>query len=130
MRLLKNVTVLSLLSIALIGVSSSALQAHDHDRRSGAVVIDNPTDNVIHYQFRWGNEAWSTECVQPHASMNHWYALDRHGRAPTPSIRFDNARGHNRNYSLDFFATHRPADNTGKPYEFQYSRNGSLDLVA
>jgi hypothetical protein len=128
-RLLKNLTILGLVAAGLAGVASNAAQAGE--TQYGAVVINNPSDNVLHYQMRWGDGAWSNVCLQPHTDMTHWMQLDCHGRADVPEVRFVDTHGCRKVYSLDFYATCHPNDQTAKMYSFQYSRNGrNLDLYA
>ena len=124
----KNIAILGALA-TLVCTSATPIFAHEH--RSAAVVIENPTDQTIFYQLRWGNGAWESFTAEPHSSRNHWYKMNQDGTAPTPTITFDNAHQRDKLYSLEFYATHHPDQGKGKPYEFVYKHNGTrLDLVA
>ena len=122
-------------NIAILGAGNLGLHFRNthfaHEHRSAAVVIENPTDQTIFYQLRWGNGAWESFTAEPHSSRNHWYKMNQDGTAPTPTITFDNAHQRDKLYSLEFYATHHPDQGKGKPYEFVYKHNGTrLDLVA
>jgi hypothetical protein len=118
--------VLGVVSFGGFGVA----KASDCDGNLGTVAINNPTSNDIHYLFRWGNGDWKRYTLSPGQSRYHWSEM-KHGRAPVPEIKFDNARGHDRLYSLDFYRTSRDTVNEGRPYAFQYDDDGDrLDLVA
>jgi hypothetical protein len=116
-------------TIGLIGTANGTARAGGCDD-VGCVHINNPTENTLTFQFRWGNGAWTNYSVAPGQGWNLWSEL-RHGRAPTPEIRFDNAQGRTIRYSLEFFQVSRGNLDDGFPYDFQYDDDGDrLDLVS
>ena len=115
------------LTFGLLGVASGSARADDC-RPVAGVVINNPTDNQVSYQFRWGNGAWTNFTLAPGQSWYHYIDM-HHGRAPTPSIRFDNAQGRTVRYDLDFYKVTSDTLADGDPYNFDWPDDGQrLDL--
>jgi hypothetical protein len=127
--LLKKLTILGLVAAGLTYVAGTNAQAAE--TQYGAVVLNNPSDVTLHYQIKWGDGDWAPVCLPPHTDMTHWMPLDCRGRAPVPEVAFNDTHGCQKVYSLEFYATCRPNDQTAKMYSFQYSCNGQeVDLYA
>src|SRR5262249_47357601 len=88
MNAVKNMVLATGLAAGLLVCSAGAAMAGHH---YAAVDIRNPTNNTLHYEFRWGkNDAWQSFTVEPDAVRTHWYeyAYTNQDSSPTPEIRF------------------------------------------
>jgi hypothetical protein len=122
-----------------VGISQADLPNY-----SGAFSIENKTGVTIRYLVRWGNtNAWKAIVLGNDQIETHSYPLgsDRHGRAPTPYVRFDAIGGDGgisaKEYRMEFYAVgyagYGPATNRALPkrYLFKYGADGrTLDILA
>jgi hypothetical protein len=121
----------SLAAAALAVVSLAASAAPARAACYAMITIDNPTDSTVYYQFKWGEDGdWQDCSLSPGCYRNHWYPLDDDGRAPAPYIRFDDGRGNEVVYHLEFFASETRGYSQGKIYYFQWVDGCYLDLKA
>ena len=104
----------------LLPGTSSADPAFAH------VVIDNPTSTKIHYQLRWGDNAWKDMYLEAAHHMDHTYKYNPMGVLP-PHISFVHAQGFeggvSKSYKLDI-----GWDNAPVRYHFERNNRGELDL--
>jgi hypothetical protein len=124
MKLPRSLALMSVALLGLVGALSTPARAQDN---GVAVVIQNQTNRVLYYEFRWGRGCPSFVVLQPQTSTTHWAQLDCHGCAPTPSIRFENDDGWVRQYVLDL-ATANQRCATGKTYALYYDKDRRVDL--
>lgn len=112
----------------LTAMGESTAQAGDW----AMITIRNPTDNVLNYQFRWGNGDWDNVAIGPGKYVNHYIELDAYGLAPIPFVRFDCIGGDDdfteAVYELDFYESDYTGEFAGKRYTFQYTGRMLLDL--
>ena len=111
---------------------------------SGAFSIENETGVTIPYEYKWGeSHPWKRMSLRSGQIEKHSYPLgeDRHGKVPTPYVRFDRIGGDGRytpkEYRMEFYAIGyggygAKANNTEpKRYYFKYAVDGkSLDILA
>lgn len=122
---------LVLSALAIVAMTATAPAANASEK--AMITIDNPTDNLVTYQFKWGNGEWTTFRLSANAYRNHFYELDDLGRAPAPSIRFDYILSDGevtyRSYNLKFFSSYTTGYKQGKIYRFRpVSDRGILEL--
>jgi hypothetical protein len=123
---LKSLLVLAALTLGMVASASTA-QATEY----GAIKIENPTNDDVHYQFKWGNGAWKSYTLHPGQAMLHYHPLDSQRCTPVPEVRFDYILNDGvvtyKTYRLDTYAAFDVED--GKPYAFS-SDGIFLDLYA
>jgi hypothetical protein len=94
------------------------------------ITIDNPTDNPVFYQVKWGDGEWTRHRLSPGAFRNHYHSLDDLGRAPAPKLRFDYILNDGevtyRTYNLGFYASYTTGYRQGKVYRFRTAGRGDI----
>ena len=117
-------------------VGTSCADCPNYD---GAFSIDNQTGVTIRYNYRWGNKhPWKSMSLRSGSHVTHRYPLggDSNAKAPSPYVRFDNARGTTKEYLMHFYAIgyagYGPgrANTEPKKYFFKYAGDGRLDLFS
>jgi hypothetical protein len=133
MNAVKNLVLASGLATGLLMGSASAALAGNH---YAAVDIRNPTNNLLHYEFRWGKTGeWQSFTVEPDAVRTHWfeYSYTDQDSSPTPEVRFHYNPAESvpdfKVYDLEAYAVPDREIGNGMPYSFRYSPDGGyLDL--
>jgi hypothetical protein len=97
----------------------------------GSFVLNNPTSETLHYQIKWGDQAWENFDVGPGEWHAHYVDLGADQKIPVPLVRFDCVTHDDRvtflEYELDAYGVDDAAD--GKDYSFGYTDDGRfLDL--
>jgi hypothetical protein len=122
-----------LLALAIAALVSLTAAGSAHANGKAVVTIDNPTPNVVKYQFKWGDNAeWQTYELQPGQARTHWHTLSELDLAPRPFVRFDSILNDDdvtfKTYHLDFFDSYGTGYNDGKIYKF-ITNGRVLDLL-
>lgn len=113
-------------------VLSAGVAADAKAEQYGCFILENPTNQTLHYQIKWGeNSPWESRSIPPKTDRAHYIPLDSNGQAPVPYIRFDYIAGDGRTtpktYMLEFYGVYDIWD--GLRYVFRYSPSGKfLDL--
>jgi hypothetical protein len=99
--------------------SATTAQAGEY----AAFVVHNPTDQVIHYQVKWGDGSWKPFTLRAGEEAYHAYPWDEDGYAPFPYIRFDWIAGDGevtyRTYRVGVYDVNNRW--SGKKYTLRYS---------
>jgi hypothetical protein len=104
----------------------------------GAVDVNNPTNELLHYQFRWGTTGpWESFTLAPGEVRTHFwhYRFANEDRSPVPQVRFHYNPGEPaarfKVFDLEAWAVPERVVGVGKPYHFDYSADGRyIDLYA
>lgn len=119
-------------AVVLCGMLTALGESTAHAGDWAMITIRNPTDNVLNYQFQWGNGGWDEVAIGPGKYVNHYIELDEFGLAPIPFVRFDCVGGDEEFteaiYELDFYESDFTGEFAGKQYTFQYTGRLLLDL--
>lgn len=131
--LLTDARLLVFAVLAVVGMTATAPAATAGGY--AMITIDNPTNNPVYYQVRWGNGDWVSYRLSPHSYRNHYYELNDNGLAPSPYIRFDYLLSDGmvsyRSYHLGFYDSYTTGYWQGKVYKFRVMGYGDiLDLKA
>jgi hypothetical protein len=122
MKTLKLLFVMTCVGMLLLPGKSFADPANAH------VVIDNPTGTMIHYQFKWGDNAgWKYMDLQPGYHMDHTYKYNPMG-VPAPYISFVRAQG----FEGGLYTSYKLRigwDKNPSQYHFERNDRGELDLL-
>ena len=130
MKTIKTLAVVLGLVAGCMAVSAPATAA-DLNTEYGIFTIKNPTNDPVNYQVKWGdNGTWESFKLEAGASRWHAYALDNFGLAPKPYVRFDYILNDDqvtfKTYNMKFYSSTATTAESGKPYFFRVSRDGTL----
>jgi hypothetical protein len=134
MKTIKTLVVLAVLA-GCMTVTAKATAA-DNSTEYGIFTVKNPTNDPVNYQVKWGeNGTWESFKLDAGMSRWHAYPLDNFGLAPKPYVRFDYILNDDqvtwKSYNMKFYSSTNLNADSGKPYFFRVSRDGSiLDLFA
>ena len=96
------------------------------DPAKANVMVSNSTNTRVHYQLKWGNNAWKDFDVEPGFYYSHTYKYNPMGVLP-PHISFVSAPGFEgglrKSYELRI-----GWDNNPTQYHFERNDRGELDL--
>ena len=82
--------VIQLILMVCVGLFSLPGKSSAGDPAFAHVVIDNPTSNRVHYQFKWGADAeWKDMDLEAGHHMDHTYKYNPMG-VPGPYIQIAN----------------------------------------
>jgi|GEM_PF-5917306 hypothetical protein len=114
---------------AAIEVMKDALkQPASNSTKVGAICLKNPTNEKLHYSYRWGEGEWFTDSIEAKQSMSHWWTYAPGSQtSPNFQIQFDDSfsEGYTAvTYNLERYSTTEPVQcNQSRKYYFSIVDN-------
>lgn len=129
-------------TVPSVAAEKTGTSTADAASLQGEFVVENPTDQPIPYQMKWGSKGeWKSYTLEPGHRRRHWYPLDGKGEAPIPYVRWDNDGGDGSkvttttqevNFGRVGYTGYNAKGNVNEAihYQFKYRKDGRhIDLI-
>lgn len=100
----------------------------------GVICIENRMNYAVVYSYRWGNDAWKSNMIEPYATARHWWIYELgNQRSPNFEISFDSDFGdfnYHKLYSLERYRSFSTDCSGAKKYYFSWTYGDFFELYS